>query len=208
MISGILLAAGESKRMVGAFKPLLKWGTSTIIETCIDHLRRSRLGEIIVVLGHREAEIRARLAGAGVEFAINRHYQQGMVSSIKTALSLISPQTDAILIALVDQPMVGPEVINSILSSYTDNEKKIALPTYQGQHGHPIIISTDYVDEIMNIPDDSAEGLRLIINAHRDEVLEVPVEARAILDDIDRPEDYARLSQQVTPIYEHHKWHP
>ena len=208
MISGILLAAGESKRMAGAFKPLLKWGTSTVIETCIDHLRRSRLGEIIVVLGYREAEIRARLAGAGVEFAINRNYQQGMVSSTKTALSLISPQSDAILITLVDQPMVGPEVINSLIAAYTDGEKKIALPTYQGQHGHPIIISTDYIDEIMNIPNDSAEGLRSIINAHRDEVLEVPVDSRAILDDIDRPEDYTRLSQQVTPIYEHHKWHP
>src|ERR1051326_8513186 len=189
MISGILLAAGESKRMAGAFKPLLKWGTSTVIETCIDHLRRSRLGEIIVVLGYREAEIRARLAGAGVEFAINRNYQQGMVSSTKTALSLISPQSDAILITLVDQPMVGPEVINSLIAAYTDGEKKIALPTYQGQHGHPIIISTDYIDEIMNIPNDSAEGLRSIINAHRDEVLEVPVDSRAILDDIDRPED-------------------
>src|SRR5438105_7807328 len=208
MISGILLAAGESKRMAGAFKPLLKWGASTVIETCIDHLRRSRLGEIIVVLGHREAEVRARLAGAGVEFAINRDYQQGMMSSIKTALSLISPQSDAILIALVDQPMVGPEVIDSLIAAYTGNEKKIVLPTYQGQHGHPIIISKDYIDEIMNISDDSAEGLRSIINAHRDEMLEVPVDSRAILDDIDRPEDYARLSQQVTPIYEHHKSHP
>jgi len=208
MISGILLAAGESKRMAGAFKPLLKWGTRTVIETCINNLRRSRIGEIIVVLGHREADVRARLAGAGVEFAINRNYQQGMVSSIKTALSLISPQADAILIGLVDQPMVGSEVINAIITAYGDGEKKIVLPTYQGQHGHPIIMSTDYIDEIMNIPNDSDEGLRSVINAHRDEVLEVPVDSRAILDDIDRPEDYARLSQQVTPIYEHHKWHP
>ena len=208
MISGILLAAGESKRMAGAFKPLLKWGTSTVIEACINHLRNSRLGEIIVVLGHREAEIRARLAGAGVEFAINHDYQKGMMSSIKTALSLISPQADAILITLVDQPMISSQVINSLITSYTDHDKTIALPTYQGKHGHPIIVSTDYIEEIMSLDDASPEGLRALIEAHRDEVLEVPVDSPAILDDIDRPEDYERLSKQVTPIYEHHKWHP
>jgi molybdenum cofactor cytidylyltransferase len=208
MISGILLAAGESKRMAGAFKPLLKWGARTVIEACIKNLRDSRLDEIIVVLGHREAEIRARLASAGVGFAINREYQRGMISSIKTALSLLSPQSDALLIALVDQPMVGPEVINLLITSYTSGDKKIALPTYQGQHGHPIILSADYIDEIMNIDEAAPEGLRALIEAHRDEVLEVPVDAPAILEDIDRPEDYERLSQQVVPLYESRKWRP
>ena len=104
MISAILLAAGESSRMGGDFKPLLKWGTRTVISACIDNLRRSRVDEIIVVLGFRESEIRSRLAGAGVQFAINREYRKGMVSSVKTGLSLISPRTNGILIALVDQP--------------------------------------------------------------------------------------------------------
>jgi molybdenum cofactor cytidylyltransferase len=208
MISGILLAAGESKRMEGAFKPLLKWGTRTVIEACVDNLRRSRLDEIIVVLGHREAEIRARLASAGVEFAINRDYQKGMLSSIKTGLTVISPRSDAILVALVDQPMVGPEVINPLISAYRDHDQKIALPTYQGKHGHPIIVSADYMDEMLNIADDSSEGLRTLIEAHRDEILEVPVDRPAVLEDIDRPEDYQRLSEQVAPLYEQHKWHP
>jgi CTP:molybdopterin cytidylyltransferase MocA len=194
--------------MAGAFKPLLKWGASTVVETCVDNLRESRLDEIIVVLGHREAEIRARLAGAGVLFAINHEYQRGMVSSLKTALSVISPGSEALLIALVDQPLIGPEIINALITSYSESDKKIALPTYQGKHGHPIIISTDYTAEIMNLDEGSDEGLRALVDAHRDEVLEVMLDSPAILEDIDRPEDYARLSQQVTPIYEHHKWHP
>src|ERR671937_2385241 len=100
IISAILLAAGESRRMAGAFKPLLKWGQGTVIEACINNLRNSCLDEIIVVLGHCEFEIRARLAGAGVEFAINRDYRKGMVSSIKAGLTLLSPRSDAVLIAL------------------------------------------------------------------------------------------------------------
>ena len=208
MISAILLAAGESKRMAGAFKPLLKWGKRTVIETCIDNLRNSRLAEIIVVLGHRESEVRARLAGAGVEFAINRDYQKGMVSSIQTGLSLVSPQSDAVLVALADQPMVGSQVINQLIDAYEQGGKKIALPTHAGKHGHPIIISADYIDEIMQLDTAADDGLRTVIDAHRDEILEVPIDSPEVLEDIDRPEDYERLSKQVEPIYEYHKWHP
>ncbi len=116
MISGLLLAAGESSRMKGAFKPLLKWGNKTVIEASIDNLRRSRLDEIIVVLGHRESEIRERLAGKGIQYAINPDYTVGMLSSIKTGWAEISPQAEAVMIALVDQPMVSPSVIDAIIA--------------------------------------------------------------------------------------------
>lgn len=208
MISAILLAAGESRRMGGDFKPLLKWGTRTVIGACIDNLKRSRVDEIIVVLGFRESEIRARLAGAGVQFAINRDFSKGMLSSLKTGLQLISPRTEAVLIALVDQPMVGPEVINPLVISFGDFEKPISIPTFEGKHGHPIIVSRDFEDEIMKLDDADPDGLKAIINAHRHEIQEVPVNSAAILDDIDLPEDYTRLVAQVPSLYESHKWTP
>jgi molybdenum cofactor cytidylyltransferase len=208
MISGILLAAGESSRMEGAFKPLLAWGSGTVIDACVKSLRDSRLGQIIVVLGHREAEIRSRLAGSGVEFAINPDYKLGMLSSVKTALSQLSPQSTAVLIALVDQPMVTAEMINQIIDAYEKGDKRVVLPVYEGRHGHPIILSRDFEEEIMRLEDLSPEGLRTLINAYRDEILEVPVNSAAVTDDIDRPEDYERLSKQVEPIYASHKWHP
>ena len=208
MISGILLAAGESSRMEGAFKPLLAWGSGTVIDACVKSLRDSRLGQIIVVLGHREAEIRSRLAGSGVEFAINPDYKLGMLSSVKTALSQIGPQTTAVLIALVDQPMVTAEIINQLIDAYEKGDKRVGLPTYEGRHGHPIILSRDFEEEIMRLEDLSPDGLRTLINGHRDEILEVPANSAAVIDDIDRPEDYERLSKQVEPIYASRKWHP
>jgi molybdenum cofactor cytidylyltransferase len=208
MISAILLAAGESRRMGGDFKPLMKWGTRTVIGACIDNLKRSRVNEIIVVLGFRESEIRARLAGAGVQFAINREYVKGMLSSLKTGLPLVSPRCEGVLIALVDQPMVGPEAINPLVISFGDYEKRISIPTYEGKHGHPIVISRDFEEEIMKLDDADPEGLKALINAHRHEIQEVPVESAAILEDIDSPEDYARLVAQVPNLYESHKWTP
>jgi molybdenum cofactor cytidylyltransferase len=62
MIAAILLAAGRSKRM-GAFKPLLSFGKQTVIESCIDSLRRGGVAaeSIVVVVGHRADELKRRL---------------------------------------------------------------------------------------------------------------------------------------------------
>jgi CTP:molybdopterin cytidylyltransferase MocA len=208
MISGILLAAGESSRMQGLFKPLLKWGKRTVIGECVHQMRNSQLAEIFVVLGHRELEIRQTLSGSGVQYEINEDYRRGMLSSIKVGLASLSPNEDAALIALVDQPMITKEIIDTLIDTFNEGEKGIALPTYMGKHGHPIIISAKYFEEIMQLDEDSSEGLRKFINKHRDDTLEVPVQTSAVIEDIDLPEDYARLSKRVEPIYEYHKWHP
>jgi CTP:molybdopterin cytidylyltransferase MocA len=208
MISGILLAAGESSRMQGAFKPLLKWGKRTVIGECVHQLRNSRLGDIFVVLGHREAEIRPCLAGTGVQFAINRDYRAGMLTSIKTGLAMLGPNSDGFLLALVDQPMVDTTVINALITAFEKGDKGIVVPTWEGRWGHPVIVSTTYVDAVLQIDDNSPEGMRGFLQAHRGDVLEVPVKTSAIVEDIDLPEDYERLSRQVAPIYEFHKWHP
>ena len=208
MISGILLAAGESSRMQGALKPLLKWGKRTVIGECVHQMRNSQLAEIFVVLGHREMDIRQTLAGSGVQYAINEDYRRGMLSSIKTGLALLSPNEDAALITLVDQPMITKEIIDTLIDAFVAGGKGGALPTYQGKRGHPVIIAAKYFDDIMRIDEDSPEGLRQFIDGRRGDTLEVPVSTPAVLEDIDLPEDYERLSKRVEPIYEYHKWHP
>ncbi len=208
MISGILLAAGESSRMRGGFKPLLKWGKRTVIGECVHQMRNSQLSEIFVVLGHREMEIRQTLAGSGVQYAINEDYRRGMLSSVKTGLAMVSPNADAALIALVDQPMISSEIIDTLINAFIAGEKGVALPTYEGKRGHPVIIAAKYFEDVMRLDEDSPEGLRQFIESRRDDTLEVPVPTPAVIEDIDRPEDYERLSKRVEPIYEYHKWHP
>jgi molybdenum cofactor cytidylyltransferase len=208
MIAGILLAAGESKRMEGAFKPLLKWGTRTVIGECVHQLTDSKLEEIFVVLGHRELDIRQRLAGAGVQYVINENYQKGMFSSVKTGWAQIAPATEGVLIALVDQPMITTAIINKLVDAFKAGKKKIVVPTFEGKQGHPIVLSTEFEEELMLMDDETPQGLKALIDAHRDEILEVPVDSSAILEDIDRPGDYERLSAAVAPHYAFRKWNP
>src|SRR5256885_11847882 len=69
-VAALLLAAGQSRRM-GAFKPLLPFGGSTVVDSCIANLRGASVDEIIVVVGHRADEVREHLQNANVTFALN-----------------------------------------------------------------------------------------------------------------------------------------
>ncbi|MGE0103378.1 MAG: NTP transferase domain-containing protein [Blastocatellales bacterium] len=208
MISGILLAAGESTRMDGGFKPLLKWGRRTVIGECINQMRNSQLADIFVVLGHRESEIRPALIGQGVQYAINEDYRKGMLTSVKTGLAMLTTNSDAFLVALVDQPGVSSKIIDSLIEAYAESSKGIIVPTFEGHRGHPVIIDSKYIDDILQLDDEAPGGLRAFIEARENDVQTVEVPSRAILEDIDTPGDYERLSSQVAPVYEHHKWHP
>jgi CTP:molybdopterin cytidylyltransferase MocA len=194
--------------MKGAFKPLLKWGKRTVIGECVHQLRQSQLDDLYVVLGHREAEVRPCLAGTGVQFAINRDYRNGMLSSLKTGLANLSRNTEAILVALVDQPMVTSSLIDRLIAAWRTGEKGIVIPTYQGRWGHPVLIGANFIPGIMQLDDSSPEGLRGFLEAHRREVLEVPVDLPSIVEDIDSPEDYQRLSRGTEPLYAHRRWQP
>lgn len=208
MISGILLAAGESSRMAPNFKPLMKWGRRSVIGECIKQLRESNLEDIFVVLGHREFEIRSTLYGNGVQYIINADYKRGMLSSLQAGLGALSGNSDGVLIALVDQPMITSEMVNQLLAAFSQEGKGIAVPTYEGRHGHPVVLASKYFDDVQQIALDAPDGLRGFIADHANDVLEVPFDDPAVIEDIDVPGDYERLSKLVEPLYKVHKWQP
>lgn len=192
MVSAILLAAGESKRM-GELKLLLPFGTSTIIEKSIDALLSSRVNEVIVVTGCKAEEVIKRIAGKPIRIVVNPHYLQGMSTSITAGLNLIDRKAKAIMIALADQPVIDSKVIDKLLEQFRRHDKGIAIPVYQGKRGHPVVFSVKYKKELLKLEGDV--GGKEIIDQHQDDVLEVPVESRGISIDIDNLNDYEQLAQ-------------
>jgi molybdenum cofactor cytidylyltransferase len=186
MISAVLLAAGESRRM-GEFKQLLSFRGKTFVESCIDNLILSRVDEIIVVTGHRAADVRSAAGERAVTFAHNSEYRLGMSSSIKRGVEAASSECRALVIALVDQPHVGPEIINRLIETF-DSGALIAIPTYRGSRGHPIILNSSLKDEILSMK--AAEGLRKVVRSHQGDTVYVSAESSAVLEDCDYPEDY------------------
>ena len=187
MVSAILLAAGASERM-GKPKQLMPLGNSTIVEQTIDNLLGSRVGEVIVVLGHRAEELIKAIANRPVKIIVNPIYHQGMSTSIVTGLSLVDSRAQAVMLALADQPFIDSKTINRLMEGFFNHSKGIAIPAHQGRRGHPIIFSIKYKGELLELKGDI--GGRQIIREHPDDILEVAVDSPSINIDIDNIGDY------------------
>lgn len=190
MISAVLLAAGESRRM-NDFKQLLPLAGKSFVECCVDNLLASRVEEVVVVTGHREADVRQALGDRPVRFAHNANYLDGMSASIKRGVEALPDSTEAMLLALVDQPQIGPAIINRVIEAYESERALVVVPTYEGRNGHPIIINLKLRDDVLAM--DPATGLRQVVHAHQAQTAYVEIPSREVLIDFDLPEDYLRI---------------
>lgn len=188
MISAILLAAGESKRM-GELKQLMPFGqNTTIVEQAIDNLLSSAVNEVIVVVGYRAEEVIKSIVGKPVKIAINPNYRQGMSTSIIAGLNLVDSRAQAVMLTLGDQPLINSQTINRLIEEFHNHDRGIAIPTYQGRRGHPIIFAIKYKEKLLELKGDI--GGRQIVKDHPDDILEVAVNAGGIITDIDTISDY------------------
>lgn len=190
-VAAILLAAGRSKRM-GAFKPLLPFGTQTVIESCIDSLCRGGvpLESIVVVLGHRAGDVRARLADLPLRFALNPDAESEMTVSLHAGMAKIPIPTGATLITPADVPAVPPTVISQLIATWR-NGAKLIVPTWQGRGGHPVLVDLHFRHELQTL--DPNLGLKSLFTAHREAVKRLPVDSPFIARDLDTWDDYVAL---------------
>ncbi|MGQ4809531.1 Molybdenum cofactor guanylyltransferase [Candidatus Entotheonellaceae bacterium PAL068K] len=186
-VVGVVLAAGESRRM-GRLKALLPFGLRTVIEQVLNPLLQIELAEVVVVLGHRAPDIAAVIQSLPIRLLYNPHYQQGMTTSVQVALRAIMPVPDAYLLALVDQPHIGPGPAQQLLAAFARTQKGIVIPTYRGQRGHPLVLASQYRQDVLALGEQ--QGLHLVTRGHPDDTLEVPIDDDAILRDMDYPAEY------------------
>ena len=192
VISAILLAAGESRRM-GEFKQLLPFRGKPFVVCCVENLLAARVAEVIVVTGYRSVEIEEALADYAVKIAFNADYQRGMGTSVKCGIRAARQNTTAFLLALADQPQISTEIINQVIAAYEETQPLIAIPHHGEKNGHPIIFSSLLREEALATEPET--GLKPVIHAHRAQTCFVEVENNIVLTDFDTPEDYQRSQQ-------------
>jgi len=191
MISALILAAGQSRRM-GAPKLLLPLGGRPLIARVADAVRASAVHEIWLVVGPESAGIRQALAGQAVRFVINPHPEEDMLSSVRWGLRALSPASQAALVVLGDQPGLTAGIIDPLIRVYRASGQGLVLPTHGGRRGHPLLVDLRYREEILHAYD--LTGLRGLLAAHPEAVAEVELPLPAVLQDMDTPEDYHRIA--------------
>ena len=187
MISAILLAAGQSKRMVGENKLTKKIRGIPLIKHSVKNILASSVAELIVVLGYQK-EIIEKLIDKNekIKFVFNNNFESGMASSIKIGLNNLSEKTEAFFICLGDMPMINQDVYNQLIRSR--NNKEIIVPTYKGQQGNPILFSKSMKSIIISIEGDI--GAKKILEQNKDKILKVKIDDINITKDFNTKDNF------------------
>jgi molybdenum cofactor cytidylyltransferase len=189
MIRAVILSAGESSRM-GRPKALLPINGQTFIEKIVGTLKDTPIGRVIVVLGHNGDEMRRRIEHLPIEILLNPDYRLGQLSSLQVAVRRLQsdPDCDGVLVHLVDHPYIDPSLVHEMMRRFDQSKSLIVVPRHQGKRGHPVIFSRALFAELLAAP--LSEGAKAVMNAHRDETLEIETDQAGITIDIDTPELY------------------
>lgn len=194
-LGAVVPAAGLSLRM-GALKPLLALGGSTVLECAVACLREAGAVDVVVVTG-READAVAALARrAGARPVHNPHFEEGMFGSVVTGVAALGPEVDAFFVLPADTPLVRPATCRIVAAALAAGDADWAVPCFAGRRGHPPVVCARLVPAILG--HDGARGLRAVLEAPGVAVAEVDVPDAAVLMDLDEPGDYQRAKALAT----------
>jgi CTP:molybdopterin cytidylyltransferase MocA len=196
MIPAIILAGGASSRM-GRPKALLSVAdgdlfVTRIVRTLVD----AGLQDVVVVSGFEHEAIVAAVesAGASVRPRVVRNHDpgRGQLSSLWCGLdAAVDADTPAVLMTLVDVPMISAATVAAVLQRWRETRAPIVRPLFQRRHGHPVIFDRSVLGELRAAPLD--QGARVVVHAHLREAVDVPVDDPGCIVDVDTSDDYRRL---------------
>jgi CTP:molybdopterin cytidylyltransferase MocA len=172
---------------MGTPKALLPYREGTFLEHLMQITSHPRIGVQRVVLGAGAEEIRtiAKLDPSVV--ILNPDWEQGQLSSLCAGLrSLAEIETDGVILCPVDHPLVSARLVSDLVARFYESGKAIALPTYNGRRGHPVLFSSALYGELLAAPSD--KGARAVVWAHAKDVLEAPTDEEGVVLNINDPD--------------------
>ncbi|MBR4290213.1 MAG: NTP transferase domain-containing protein [Oscillospiraceae bacterium] len=198
-IGALVVAAGMSRRM-GEFKPMLPIGSISVAQRVVATLSQAGVSKIVMVTGYNATMLERHLSGNGIIFLRNENYETTqMFDSVKIGLSYLQDKCDKVLFTPVDVPLFTAKTVKAIL----DSGAPLAVPMCEGKQGHPILIASELIPEIL--ADSGEMGLKGAIDRCSVPLLRINVEDFGTIHDADTPEDFSALvdyhnAQLVRPV--------
>jgi molybdenum cofactor cytidylyltransferase len=190
-ISGLVLGAGASQRF-GPPKQLLPYRGTTMLGWVVDQAQRANsLDEVVVVLGRAAEQVREQVDFGAARVVENPVFGEGCSSSYRAGIGALNPAAEALMIILGDLPGVTPEVINRLAHAWREQPAPIALCSYQGRKGHPMIFAQSMFPQLVDLHGDKAAWK--LVDANAALVQEVHFNF-PYPDDINTPADFERVT--------------
>lgn len=191
-ISIVILAAGESVRM-GRPKLALPLHEKTLLEMAMAPVLASGIRDIVVVTDEDSAWIREKIP-SDIRIVVNPRSREGIATSIQAGITAVSSRSQAILFSLGDQPFVTAEVYRMLIDHYRRHMKALTYPVFDGKRGNPVLFDRRLWSALMALQGDEG-GRQIFASVPDQEKAGVTVLCPGILQDIDTPEEYARMSE-------------
>jgi molybdenum cofactor cytidylyltransferase len=192
-IAGIILAAGKSSRMGAMNKLLIPIDGKPMVRRAAEAVVAAGLSPVLVVTGHQQEEVEAALKGLPVRFLNNKDFTAGMSTSLKCGLDAVPGDSDGVVVALGDMPLVSANEIKQLVNAFNPVEgRDIIVPTRRGKRGNPVLWARRFFGEMTAAGGDV--GARNLFAAYPEAVVEIEMAGDGVLTDIDTPQALARLA--------------
>jgi len=189
-IVGLVLAAGSGSRL-GTPKALVELAGERLVDRAVRTLRDGGCADVTVVLGAAQVEV------AGARVVHNPDWTTGMGSSLRVGLAALPDDADAVVISLVDQPLIGPDVVARLIAAHNGGAT-VAVATYAGKRRNPALFArSTWADAAASAVGD--QGARAYFATHPDTVTAVACDDLGDPVDIDTPADLARFHDEKAP---------
>jgi len=193
-VTAIVLAAGLSRRMGKENKLFLRFNETTIIDTVVRQIIKTRTDQLVIVGSELSLDRLKQYQSDNILVVDNPEYETGMTSSIKAGVQTAGI-CEGYMISLGDQPMITTGIYDQIIDSFVSNHPKdtatITVPYHKGKKGNPVIFSSHYRHDILSHTE--PEGCKEIVQAHKSHINKIEISSSSILVDIDTREEYERL---------------
>ena len=186
----VIVAGGLSYRMKD-FKPLMKIGDKTVIETAISNFLSLGAGKIVVVTGFRAIDIENKLRGYDIKIVRNENYGiTQMFDSVCIGLKELNNAVDLTFVTPADSPFVQQLTLKKMIEEMKDGKLDIVQPAYEGIAGHPLLLSSDAIE--LMLKHDGTMGMQGAISGMKKH-MKINFADPGIVMDADNMTDYFKL---------------
>lgn len=185
-VAGLLLAAGGGRRM-GTPKALVRLDGELLVERGVRLLRDGGCSPVVVVLGARADEV----PPLDARVVVNPEWEAGMGSSLRAGLAQLD--ADAVVVALVDQPLITPEAVRRLVAAWEAEQPDAVVATYAGQRRNPVLLSALVWAGVAQDAVGDAGARAWLRGAYDAHVVDVACDDAGSPVDVDTPEQLAAL---------------